>query len=167
MKTSFSQIEFITYFTEFVCSNFLCVLLGYFSLMCSVKQVVSNSLLLHELQLTRLLCPWNFPGENMGVGCHFLLQGIFLTQGSNTCFLPASPALAGRFFTTGKTVVATPGKPCVIQMYTYVILRPSNMMSNTMDFRILNLLGLVMMNILTCCWILFTNYLIFFIDIQK
>ena len=28
-------------------------------------------------------CPWNFPGKNTGVGCHFLLQGIFLTQGSN------------------------------------------------------------------------------------
>ena len=26
-------------------------------------------------------CPWNFPGRNIGVGCHFLLQGIFLTQG--------------------------------------------------------------------------------------
>ena len=31
----------------------------------------------------RLLCPWNFPGKNTEVGCHFLLQGIFLTQGSN------------------------------------------------------------------------------------
>ena len=31
----------------------------------------------------RLLSPWNSPGKNTGVGCHFLLQGIFLTQGSN------------------------------------------------------------------------------------
>ena len=31
----------------------------------------------------RLLCPWNFPGKNTGVGCHFLLQRIFPTQGSN------------------------------------------------------------------------------------
>ena len=30
-----------------------------------------------------LLCPWDFPGKNTGVGCYFLLQGIFLTQGSN------------------------------------------------------------------------------------
>ena len=30
-----------------------------------------------------LLCPWNSPGKNTGVGCHFLLQGNFLTQGSN------------------------------------------------------------------------------------
>ena len=26
---------------------------------------------------------WNFPGKSTGVGCHFLLQGIFLTQGLN------------------------------------------------------------------------------------
>ena len=32
---------------------------------------------------TRLLSPWNFSGKNTGVGCHFLLQGIFPTQGSN------------------------------------------------------------------------------------
>ena len=31
----------------------------------------------------RFLCPWNSPGKITGVGCHFLLQGIFLTQGSN------------------------------------------------------------------------------------
>jgi hypothetical protein len=30
-----------------------------------------------------LLCPWDFPGQNTGVGCHFLFQRIFLTQGSN------------------------------------------------------------------------------------
>ena len=35
------------------------------------------------LQPTRLLCPWDFPGKNTGAGCHFLLQGICLTQGSN------------------------------------------------------------------------------------
>ena len=27
--------------------------------------------------------PWNFPGKNTGVSCHFRLQGIFPTQGSN------------------------------------------------------------------------------------
>ena len=32
---------------------------------------------------TRLLCPWNFPDKNTGVGCHFLFQWIFPTQGSN------------------------------------------------------------------------------------
>ena len=37
----------------------------------------------YGLQPTRLLCLWNFPGKNTGVGFHYLLQGIFLTQGSN------------------------------------------------------------------------------------
>ena len=32
---------------------------------------------------TRLLHPWDFPGNTTGVGCHFLLHGIFLTQGLN------------------------------------------------------------------------------------
>ena len=31
----------------------------------------------------RLLCPWDSPGKNTGVGCHAVLQGIFPTQGSN------------------------------------------------------------------------------------
>ena len=31
----------------------------------------------------KLLCPWDFPGKNTGVGCHSLLQGIFPTQGSD------------------------------------------------------------------------------------
>ena len=39
------------------------------------------------------------PGKNTGMGCHFLLQGISSTQGSN----PASPVLVGRFFTTRAT----------------------------------------------------------------
>ena len=49
--------------------------------------VVSDSLPPHELQLTRLLYPWNFSGNNTGVGCHFLLHGIFPIQGLNPCFL--------------------------------------------------------------------------------
>ena len=36
---------------------------------------------------TRLLWPWDYPGKNTGVGCHFLLQRIFLTQESNPCLL--------------------------------------------------------------------------------
>ena len=36
----------------------------------------------------RLLRPWEAPGKNPGVGCHFLLQGIFPTQGSNLHLLP-------------------------------------------------------------------------------
>ena len=37
----------------------------------------------NALQPTRLLCPWNSPGKNTGVGCCALLQGIFPAQGLN------------------------------------------------------------------------------------
>ena len=37
----------------------------------------------HGLLPARLLCPWNFPGTNTGVGCHSLLQEVFLTQRSS------------------------------------------------------------------------------------
>ena len=36
-----------------------------------------------DWSLPRILCPRNSPGKNIGVGCHFLLRGIFPTQGSN------------------------------------------------------------------------------------
>ena len=47
------------------------------------RSVMSNSLRPHGLRPTRLLHPWDFTGKGTGVGCHFLLQGIFPTQESN------------------------------------------------------------------------------------
>ena len=49
----------------------------------SVSHSVVSDSATHELEPARLLCPWNSPGKNTEVSCHFLLQGIFLTQGSN------------------------------------------------------------------------------------
>ena len=46
-----------------------------------------NSLGPHGLQPARLLCSWDFPGKNTGMSSHFLLQGIFPTQGSNLVLL--------------------------------------------------------------------------------
>ena len=58
-------------------------------------------------------CPWDSPGKNTGVGCHFLLQGIFLTQGSNLhflhlrhwhqkeCSLPLAPPGMGNLWSMG------------------------------------------------------------------
>ena len=53
----------------------------------------------HGLCPARLLSPWGFPGKNTGVGCHFPLQGIFLTRIEPTSHV--SPALVGGFFTIG------------------------------------------------------------------
>ena len=50
---------------------------------CVNLSVVSNSWRPRGLQPARLLCPWDSPGRNTGVGSHFLLQGIFPAQGWN------------------------------------------------------------------------------------
>ena len=48
------------------------------ALSCSV---LSDSLWPHGLEPTMLLCPWNVPGKNTGVGCHFLLKwGIIVNS---------------------------------------------------------------------------------------
>ena len=52
-------------------------------------------------------CPWNFPGKNTGVGCHFLLQGIFLTQGLNPGLLHCRRSLALH----ADSLTKPPGKP--------------------------------------------------------
>ena len=67
--------------------------------------VTLTLLRLHGLWPARLLCPWDSPGQNTGVGCHFLLQGIFPTQGWNPGLLPWQRG----FFTT-----EPPGKPALI-----------------------------------------------------
>ena len=73
---------------------------------CAVWAVVSDSLWLYPF---RLLFPRDSPGKNTGVHCHFLLQGIFLIQGSNSGLV--SPALAGGFFAR-----APPGKPQLLSL---------------------------------------------------
>ena len=41
---------------------------------CQVASVMPDSVRPHRWQPTRLLHPWDLPGKNIGVGCHFLLQ---------------------------------------------------------------------------------------------
>ena len=67
-----------------------------------IHSVVPNSLHPHGLQPPKLLHPWDFPGKNTGMDCHFLLQGIFLTQRSNLlgllhCRLIPYPLSQGRW----------------------------------------------------------------------
>ena len=47
------------------------------------SEVAQSCPTLWDLMDTRLLRPWDFLGKSTGVGCHFLLQRIFPTQGSN------------------------------------------------------------------------------------
>ena len=65
----------------FHCRDCCCVVVQ------SLNRVTSCSLRPHGLWPTRLLCPWDFPSKNTGEGSHFLLQGVFWTQGLNPCLL--------------------------------------------------------------------------------
>ena len=55
---------------------------GSFPAFWGTRSVVSDSLWPLGSQPASLLCPWDYRGKNTGVGCHFLFQGIFPTQGS-------------------------------------------------------------------------------------
>ena len=44
---------------------------------------MSDSLQHYGLSFAKFLSPWDSPGKKSGVGCHFLLYGIFWTQGLN------------------------------------------------------------------------------------
>ena len=55
-------------------SPVVCVLDACLLPACQVASIVSDSVQPHGLQPTRLLRPWDSPGKNTGVGCHFFLQ---------------------------------------------------------------------------------------------
>ena len=73
-----------------------------FSLLCCPVGLVTKSCLTLcnpvACDPTRLLCHGVFSGKSTRVGCHFLLQGIFPTQGSN--FISCVSCIAGGLFTT-------------------------------------------------------------------
>ena len=65
-----------------------------------------------------LLCPWNFPSKNTGVGCHLLLQRIFPTQGLNPCILRLL------HWQVGSLLTAPPGKPRLSSPAYSILLQP-------------------------------------------
>ena len=118
------------------------------------------------LQPARLPCPWDSPGKNTGVGCHALLQGIFLTQGSNRHLLRLPHWQAG-------SVPLVPlEKPSLFvgQMFLLSLLCLQGL--DTTERLNSNQLPLLVWNVpLLLCWILlyiWINYWVFcFIDLLK
>ena len=51
------------------------------------KEEIPKTHLIKCCCLVRLLCPWDFPGRNIGMGCHFLLQEISPTHGRDSHIL--------------------------------------------------------------------------------
>ena len=68
------------------------------------------------LQPARLLCPWDSPDQNTGVGCHSLLQGIFPTPGSNPG-LPHCRQILYHLSYQGTPISLTCGISNTIQMH--------------------------------------------------
>ena len=61
----------------------------------AVASVVSDSVQPHRRQPTRHLCPWDSPGKNTGVGCHFLHQCMKVKSESEvaqSCLTLCDPA---------------------------------------------------------------------------
>ena len=71
---------------------------------CTLSRFSQTQLFATLWTVARLLCPWDSPDKNTGVGRYALLHGVFPTQGSNPSLL-TSPALAGQFFTTWEACV--------------------------------------------------------------
>ena len=95
------------------------------SLCCS--SLVTKSCLtltqLHGLHPTRLLCPWDFPGKNTGVGYHFLLQRVFLTQGWNPHLLLGRQILY--HLRTGRKAICKSTHRCYIMSDSDVVIAQS------------------------------------------
>ena len=63
-------------------------------LLLQVASVMSDSVRPHRQQPTRLPCPWDSPGKNTGVGCHFLLQCMKVkseSEGAQSCLTASDP----------------------------------------------------------------------------
>ena len=92
----------------------------------------------YGLQTARLLCPWDSPGNNTGVGCHALLQGIFPTQGSNPCLLHLL------HWQVGSLPLESPGKPgyhfisVLRSLYTFGIHTQTHTYTHTYTIRYLS-----------------------------
>ena len=71
---------------------------------------MSDSVRPHRRPLTRLPCPWDSPGKNTGVGCHFLLQSLLLNMLSRLVitFLPRSKRLLISWLQSPSAVMLEP-----------------------------------------------------------
>ena len=83
--------------------------------------VVSNSFRPHGLWPARLLCPRDSPGKNTGVGCHFLLQGIFPTHRLNQGLLHCRQILYH---------LSHQGSPRILKWIAYLFTRGSSQPRN-------------------------------------
>ena len=85
---------------------------------CLVAKSCLTLLWPHGLQPAKLLCPWDFPGKNTGVGCHFLLQGISLTQGLDLRLLTVISSVPLPILVTGEVLGYSLNKGMTMRHWT-------------------------------------------------
>ena len=96
--------------------------LFFMSCLWSVASVMSDSF---WPQPAELLCPWDSPYKSTGVGCHFLLQGIFSTQGVNPHLL--------YFLHYRQILYCWATREAKIAMYRFSILYPGRLYNHIKD----------------------------------
>ena len=96
-------LQYIKYSSQYCCCCCCCCC-------CCITSVVSDSVRPHRRQPTRLLCPWDIPGKNTGMVCHFLLQCILscfshvwlcITPGTAAHQAPLSMEFSGQEYWSG------------------------------------------------------------------
>ena len=88
---------------------------------------MSNSVRPHRQQSTRLPCPWDSPGKNTGVGCHFLLQCMKVksesevAQSCPTLVTPWTPSMG---FSRQEYWSGMPLPDTCFRLHTHEMIRP-------------------------------------------
>ena len=79
------SVQFLYILISIWCHHYICLRLSfwyYYYYYYYLASVMSDSVQPYRQQLTRLPHPWDSPGKNNGVGCHFLLQCMKVKSGS-------------------------------------------------------------------------------------
>ena len=80
----------------------------------TTREVSCVCVCMYAWSFASLLCPWDSPGKNTGVGGHFLLHGVFLTQGSPLHLFSIS------YWQAGSLPLASAGKPEAPETWQFI-----------------------------------------------
>ena len=120
---------------------------------------MSNSVRLHRRQPTRLRCPWDSPGKNTGVGCHFLLQCMKVKSESEV--VQSCPTLRNRMDCNppGSSVHGIfPGKSTGVGAIAFSGLVP-DLRVNAFNFSLLRIMFAVGLSYMAFIMLLYVPYI--------
>ena len=123
----------------------------------------SRSVMSDSLQPTgyRLLWPWDFPGKNTGVGCHFLLQEIFPTQELNLGLLHCRQTLYHLSHQGSASLDFEVKRQISKHLYQFLESSPENLHSTNCSI-VIHLFHLLSMEMLWYCFVIEGSYIFVF-----